>query len=60
MSGSLYIPVMHMIVVAPLIFYIGYNLYNRHLLSVDFGIFLIMLAVLIFVYHAYKFYKYSQ
>jgi hypothetical protein len=60
MSGSLYIPVMHMIAVAPLIMYIGYNIYNKTQMNTDFGLFLIMLAVLIFVYHAYKYYKYSQ
>lgn len=60
MTASLYIPIMHMIAVAPLIFYIGYNIYTKTTMGPDFGLFLIMLAILIFVYHSYKFYKYSQ
>jgi len=58
MTASLYIPTLHIIVVAPLLAYIGYNVYNKEDMKPDFGLLLMLLAVVILVYHSYKFYKY--
>ncbi len=58
MNQKLFIPTLHMIVVTPLLAYIGWALYKKIQLSQDFGMLLILFALLIFFYHAYKFYKY--
>lgn len=58
MTASLYIPTLHIIVVAPLLLYIGYNIYNKEVMKPDFGLLLMLLALVIFIYHCYKFYKY--
>lgn len=60
MSVSYYIPLVHILVVFPLLFYIGFNIYYKNEMKPDFGLLVMMLAIVVLLYHCYKFYKYSQ
>jgi hypothetical protein len=60
MSVSYYIPLIHIIIAFPLLFYMGYNIYNKNEMRPDFGLLVMMLAVVVLLYHCYKLYKYSQ
>lgn len=51
---------LHMAGVAPLLGYVGHSVYNEQPLDVNFGIFLLILALLVFVYHASLAYRKTQ
>ncbi len=55
-----YIPIIHMFIVAPLLLYIGYNIYKNKPMNTEFGMFILLLALLIFLYHSYKLYIYTK
>lgn len=54
MKGA--INLFHIIFVVALLSYLGFQIYNQQKIDSNVGVFLIVLAIAIFLYHAYRFY----
>ncbi len=58
MKGAIYL--FHIIFVVSLFTYLGVQIYNQHKMDQNMGVFLIVLAIAIFLYHAYRFYTVNK
>lgn len=54
------INIFHAAVVAPVLGFIGYKSYNEEALGSNFGIFLIIVAILVFFFHVWIIYQKSM
>ncbi len=58
MNGAIYL--FHILFVVTLLFYLGYQIFNQRKIDQNVGAFLIVLAIAILLYHAYRFYVVNQ
>lgn len=58
MKGTIYL--FHILFVASLLFYLGFQIYNQQKMDRNVGAFLIILALVILLYHAYRFYSVNK
>ncbi len=54
MNGAIYL--FHILFVVSLLLYLGFQIYNQKKIDQNIGAMLIVLAISIFLYHAYRFY----
>ncbi len=54
MNGAIYL--FHILFVVSLLLYLGFQIYNQKKIDQNIGAMLIVLAIAIFLYHAYRFY----
>ncbi len=50
----------HIIFVVALFLYLGFNIYYQRKIDQNMGVLLIVLAIAIFLYHAYRFYTVNK
>lgn len=50
----------HIIFVVALFIYLGFNIYNQRKMDQNIGVLLIVLAIVIFLYHSYRFYTVTK
>jgi hypothetical protein len=50
----------HIIFVVALFLYLGFQIYNQQKIDRNMGVLLIILALAIFLYHAYRFYTVNK
>lgn len=58
MKGEIYL--FHIIFVVSLLAYLGVQIYNQRKMDQNVGAFLIILAIVIFLYHLYRFYTVNK
>ncbi len=58
MKGAIYL--FHILFVVSLLLYLGFQIYNQNKIERNVGAFLIILAFVILLYHAYRFYTVNK
>ncbi len=58
MKGAIY--AFHVLFVSVLLAYLGYQIYNQHKIEKHVGVLLLIIAAVIALYHAYRFYTVNR